>query len=77
VIWSMRETKLRGYAVDEPVLAELTHWVADTAYGTTAEARPVGEPKRLSAGSAWFALGIEADPKLFTIKVNRRQEKKN
>jgi len=45
------------------VLAELTHWVADTAYGTTVEARPVGEPKRLSAGSAWFALGIEADPK--------------
>lgn len=62
VIWSMREAKRRGHAVDEPALAELTHWVAETAYGTPVEPRPAG-PKKLFAGNTWFALGIEADPK--------------
>src|ERR1700757_3186537 len=28
VIWSMREAKQFGHAVNEPVLAELTRWVA-------------------------------------------------
>ena len=63
VIWSMREAKQRGHAVDEPVLTELTNWVCETAYGTYVYPRPAGEPKRLSAGSAWFALGFGADPK--------------
>ncbi|MEP6754429.1 MAG: prenyltransferase/squalene oxidase repeat-containing protein [Chthonomonadales bacterium] len=63
VIWSMREAKLRGHAVDEPVLWELTNWVNETAYGTTVEPMPAGQPKKLSAGSAWFALGFQADPR--------------
>ena len=30
VVWStLREAKLSGHAVDEPVLAELTKWVAE------------------------------------------------
>ena len=27
VVWATREAKLRGHAVDEPVLAELTKWL--------------------------------------------------
>lgn len=63
IIWSLREAKRRGHAVDEPALADLTKWVCDTAYGTPVEPRAAGEPKRLSAGAAWFALGFGADPR--------------
>ncbi len=40
VVWSMREAKLRGHAVDEPVLAELTKWVAESGDGKFGLARP-------------------------------------
>jgi len=63
MIWSMREAKNRGHVVDDAALADLTQWVADVEYGSYVEPRPVGVPKRLSAGNAWFALGFEADPK--------------
>src|SRR5690242_4201865 len=63
VIWSMREAKQRGHAVDEPVLAELTKWVSETAYGATSAPTLAGAPKRLTPGPAWFALGFSADPK--------------
>lgn len=66
VVWSMREAKLRGHAVDEPVLAEMTKWVSDSAYGTATsdvERTPEGTPKFLTPGPAWFALGLDADPK--------------
>ena len=33
VIWSMHESKERGFAVDEPVLAEMTEWVAELGEG--------------------------------------------
>ena len=33
VVWSMREAKQRGHAVDEPVLAELTKWIAEDLAG--------------------------------------------
>jgi len=63
VIWSMREAKQRGHAVDEPALAELTKWVSETAYGATSAPTLAGAPKRLTPGPAWFALGFSADPK--------------
>ena len=40
VIWSMREAKERGHAVDEAVLADLTKWVAESGDGKFAQARP-------------------------------------
>src|SRR5688572_26588863 len=29
VAWAMREAKLRGHAVDEPVLADMTKWLGE------------------------------------------------
>lgn len=63
VIWAMREAKLRKYSVDEPVLAELTEWVAASGEGKTGVARPAGRPKALNTKALYFALGLEADPK--------------
>ena len=45
----MREAKQRGRSVDEPVLAELTKWVAENGDGKTGIPRPVGIPKALYA----------------------------
>src|SRR5579871_1114229 len=33
VVWAMREARQRGYAVEEPVLAQLTKWVAESGDG--------------------------------------------
>ena len=63
VTWSMREAKLRGHAVDEPVLAELTKWVAESGDGKTGVPRPKGIPQALNAKAVWFALALGADPK--------------
>jgi hypothetical protein len=63
VIWSMREAKQSGHAVDEPVLGELTNWVAESGDGKTSVARPAGRPKALNSKAVWFALALGADPK--------------
>ncbi|MBM4069192.1 MAG: terpene cyclase/mutase family protein [Planctomycetes bacterium] len=63
VIWSMREARQRGHAVDDPVLAELTKWVAESGDGKTSVPRPKGLPKALNAKAVWFALVLAADPK--------------
>ena len=62
VIWSMREAKQRGHAVDEPVLAELTKWVAESGDGKTGVPRPAGMPKALNTKAVYFALALAADP---------------
>jgi hypothetical protein len=62
VVWSMREARQRGHAVDEPVLAELTKWVAESGDGKTGVPRPKGIPKALNAKAVWFALALGADP---------------
>jgi hypothetical protein len=62
VIWAMREAKQFGHAVDEPVLAELTKWVAEAGDGKTSVARPAGVPQALNAKAVWFALALGADP---------------
>src|SRR5437870_11006163 len=49
VVWSMREAKRFGHAVNEPVLAELTQWLAESGDGRTGLARPAGVPKALNA----------------------------
>jgi len=63
VIWSMREAKQRGHAVEEPVLAQLTKWVAESGDGKFGLARPASAPKALSPKAVWFALALGADPK--------------
>jgi hypothetical protein len=62
VIWSMRQAKQRGHAVDEKVLADLTKWVAESGDGKTGVERPAGIPKALNAKAVWFALALGADP---------------
>jgi hypothetical protein len=62
VVWSMREAKQRGHVVDEPVLAEMTKWVAESGDGKTGIPRPEGRPKALNAKAVWFALALGADP---------------
>src|SRR5512145_144864 len=42
VSWALREAKLRGHVVDEPVLAEMTKWVAESGSGKTGVPRPEG-----------------------------------
>jgi hypothetical protein len=62
VVWSMREAKVRGHAVDEPVLAEMTKWIAESGDGKTGVPRPEGIPKALNTKAVYFALGLQADP---------------
>ncbi len=62
VIWSMREAKQRGHAVDEPVLGELTKWVAESGNGKFGLARPASAPNALSPKAVWFALALGVDP---------------
>lgn len=62
VVWSMREAKRRGHGVDEPVLSELTRWVAGSGDGKTGVPRPAGRPRALNAKAVWFALALGADP---------------
>src|SRR5262245_48971458 len=63
VICAMREAKQFGHAVDEPVLAELTKWVAESGDGKFGLARPASAPKAASPKAVWFALALGADDK--------------
>src|SRR5215831_4574798 len=63
VVWAMREAKLRGHAVDEPVLAELTKWLAESGDGKFGLPRPASAPKAASPKAVSFALALGVDPK--------------
>ena len=63
VICSMREAKQFGHTVDEPVLSELTKWVAESGNGKFSMARPAGAPQAASPKAIYFALALGADPK--------------
>ena len=62
VIWSMREAKQSGHAVDEPVLAELTKWVAESGDGKfgSSAGPPVGPRhsirRRCGSPSHWAPI---------------------
>jgi hypothetical protein len=73
VIWSMREARRRGHAVDEPVLAELTKWVAESGDGKFSAARPASAPNAFSPKAVWFALALEADPEPDAISQEGRK----
>jgi N-acyl-D-amino-acid deacylase len=62
VIWSMREAKQRGHAVDESVLADLTKWVAESGDGKTGVPRPPDIPKAFNEKAVYFALALGANP---------------
>jgi squalene-hopene cyclase-like protein len=67
VIWSMREAKQRGHAVDEPVLAELTKWVAESGDGKTGVPRPASVPRALNEKAVSLALALGANPQPDTV----------
>ncbi len=64
VIWAMHESHARNYAVDVPLMTELTRWVAESGSGKTGVPRPEGIPKALNAKAVWLglALGAIRDP---------------
>jgi hypothetical protein len=59
----MREAKQRGHAVDEPVLADMTKWLASSGDGKFRLARPAEAPKAFSPKAMYFALALGVDPK--------------
>jgi squalene-hopene/tetraprenyl-beta-curcumene cyclase len=63
VICSMQEAKQFGHAVDEPVLAELRKWVANSGDGKFGLARPASAPGAASPKAIYFALALGVDPK--------------
>jgi squalene-hopene/tetraprenyl-beta-curcumene cyclase len=63
VICAMQEARQFGRTVDEPVLAELTKWVAESGDGKFGLARPAEAPKAASPKAIYFALALGADPK--------------
>jgi len=62
VVWAMREARSRGHAVEEPVLAELTKWVAESGDGKFGLPRPASAPRAASPKAVYFALALGADP---------------
>jgi hypothetical protein len=62
VVWSLQEAKARGRSVDEPVLAEMTKWVAESGDGKTSQARPKDRPKAANFKALWFAVSLGANP---------------
>jgi Squalene-hopene cyclase C-terminal domain len=68
IVWSMREAKQSGRVVNEPVLAELTKWVAESGDGKFGMARPASAPNAASPRAMWFALALGADAKRSTIE---------
>jgi hypothetical protein len=63
VVWAMQEAKQRGHKVDEPVLADLTKWLATSGDGKTGVPRPANVPTALNTKAVYFALALGADPK--------------
>src|SRR5215469_2079237 len=62
VIWAMREARGRGITVDEPELAGLTKWMAESGDGKFAMTRPANAPHAASPKAMYFALALGVDP---------------
>jgi len=63
VVCALREAKLRGHSVDEPVLAEMTKWISEAGEGKTGVPRPAGIPRALNPKAVYFSLALETEPK--------------
>jgi hypothetical protein len=62
VVCAMREARQFGRAVDEPVLAELTQWLAQSGNGKFGLERPASAPNAASPKAMYFALALGTDP---------------
>jgi hypothetical protein len=56
--WALREAKESGFAVDEPLLAELTKWIAEAGDGKNSLPRPESAPKAFHSKALYFSLGL-------------------
>lgn len=72
VVWSLREAKHRGRSVNEPVLTELTRWIAKSGDGKTGVPRPASAPKALNVNAVLSALALGADPEPDSIAKKGR-----
>lgn len=63
VICSMREAKQFGRTVDEPILAELTKWIAESGNGKFGMERPATAPYAASPKAIFFSLALGMDPR--------------
>lgn len=63
VVCAMREAKQFGRSVDEPVLADLTRWLAESGNGKFGLARPASAPNAASPKAMYFSLALGTDPK--------------
>jgi hypothetical protein len=63
VVWALRDAKQRGCAVEEPVLADLTKWLAESGDGKVGLARPAAAPRAANSKAVYFAAALGADPK--------------
>lgn len=62
VMWSMHEAKRQGHSTDEPLLAELTKWIATSGDGRVGVERPAAVPKALNTKALWFSLALATVP---------------
>lgn len=62
VVWSMEEAKHQGQTVDEPLLAELIKWIAESGDGKTGVPRPESVPQAFNEKAVSFALGLVSVP---------------
>ncbi len=70
MIWALGEARARGRAVDEPALAELTTWVAESGDGKTGIPRPAGLPRALNEKAVSLALGLVAQHEPDSVSRN-------
>jgi len=62
IVWTFREAKERGHSIDEPLLAELTKWIAEAGDGKTSQKRPEEAPRAFNPKAVIFALALGTDP---------------
>jgi hypothetical protein len=64
VVWSFRDAKSRGYAVDETLLADLNQQMSEAGDGKFAGERPADAPKGFNAKAVYFSLALAQNPDL-------------
>jgi hypothetical protein len=70
VVWSMQEARRRGHVVNEPMLADLTKWMAEAGSGKVSLPRPESAPKAFNSKALFFGLALTTDPEPDEVSQN-------
>lgn len=62
VVWAMNETKRQGYAVEEPVRADMTRLLTEAGEGKFTYKRPATAPQALNPKAIYYSLGLNSVP---------------